>query len=140
MGFAVLAAILGELQGGSIARRGTPQIPQRVCSRNGAASVRPALVVAAFQVMPTLEHQAGVGEAITHGLGGNDDGVRHTHRTVHGELDICQLRHVFQDPLSAQLGNTVQGIVGGIEGVDDVHGDGAALWPVRPGSGHRVEN
>src|SRR5262249_1774281 len=56
------------------------------------------------------------------------------------ELDIGQLRHVLYDPLHAQLGNAVQGVASRTKGVDDVHGDGRAFWPVRPGRGHGVED
>ena len=140
MGLAVLAAILGKLHGRTIGCRGTPETTDRTRAVDGVLRVRPTLVVAAFEVMPTLQHQTGMREALTDGLGSHHDGVGHTPWAVHDELDIGQLRHVLKEPLRAQLGNSVQGVAGRMKGVDNVHGDGSAFWPVRPGCGHWVED
>ena len=89
MGFAVLPAVLGELQSRSVARRGTPETAHGARPVNGILSVHPSLVVPTFQVVPTLEHEAGVSLAITHGLGGHDDGAvgpgRNAERDFRGE-------------------------------------------------------
>ena len=143
VGFTVLPAVFGELQGGSKAPWGSPNGPprtNRVRAGNFFRRADPGLVVPAFQVMPALEHQAGIREAVTHGLGGDDDGVGHTARAVHGELDVREFRHVLQEPLTTQLGDTVQGIVSRVVEVDYVHGDRVACLPVSAGRGHRVNH
>src|SRR5262249_41586468 len=95
VGLAVLAAILGELQGRAKGGRGTPETTDRTCAVDGVLRVRPTLVVAAFEVMPALQHQTGAREARTDGLAVHDDGVGHTPWAVHHELDIGQLWHVL---------------------------------------------
>src|SRR5690242_9270242 len=83
---AVLTAILGKLHSRAIGSRGAPETTDRTRAIDGVLCVRPTLVVAAFKVMPTLEHQTGVREARTDGLSGHHDGVGHTPWTVHDEL------------------------------------------------------
>src|SRR5262249_38891943 len=140
VGLAVLAAILGKLQGRAIGGRSTPETAERTRAVDGVLRVRPTLVVAAFEVVPTLQHQTGVREARTDRLSGHHDGVGHTPWTVHDELDVGQLRHVLYDPLRAQLGNPVQGVAGWTKSIHNVHGDGSAFLPVRPGRGYWVED
>src|SRR3989304_3846444 len=62
--------------------------------------------VAACQVVPTPHRQAGVGEAPSHRLGSSDKGYGHTYRTIHGKLNVLQLRHVQEDPVNVPSGDT----------------------------------
>ena len=91
MGLAILPAIFGELQGRCPTPRRSPEGPpgaDRVSPRDIVCRADARLVVPALQVMSTLEHQTGLGEATANCLGGNDDGVGHTNRRIHGELDV----------------------------------------------------
>ena len=140
---AVLGAVLGELEGGAEAAGRTPQGTagaegERAWHLAGRADA--AVVVAAFQVVPALQHQAGAGQAVAHRLRGDDDGGGHAAGGVHGELDVGQFRHVFQEPLGTELADAVQRVVGGIEGVDHVLGDGGVGVPVGAGGGYRHED
>src|SRR5205823_1208218 len=85
---AVLAAILGKLHGCTIGSRGAPETTDRTRAVDGVLRVCPTLVIAALEVMPTLQHQTGVREARTDGLSSHHNGVRHTPWAVHDELDI----------------------------------------------------
>ena len=135
---AVFGAVLGELQGGAVAAGGAPEGAAGAdgeAAGDGVGGADAAVVVAAFQVVPAFQHEAGAGAAGTDGLGGDDDGGGHTAGGVHGELDIGQFGHIFQDPLGAELADAVQGVVGGVEGVDDIHRNGGIGGPVGAGGG-----
>ena len=143
MVLAVLGAVLSELEGGAVAARRAPQGASGAEGEgagNLAGRADAAVVVAALQVVPALEHQAGAGQAVAHRLGSDGDGRRHAAGSVHGELDVGKLRHILQEPLGAELADAVQQVVGGIEGVDDVHGDGSVGIPVSAGGGNGNED
>ena len=135
VGLAVLAAVLGELQGRAVGGGSAPELGDGGGAGEGVAGVGAALVVAALEVVPALDDEAGVGEAVAHGLGGHVERVRHAAGAVHRELDVGQFGHVGEQPLGAELGDAVERIVGLPEALDDVHRERLALLPERAGRG-----
>ncbi len=140
---AVLGAVLGKLQGGAVAAGRAPQ-GAAGAERKGAGDfvggADSTVVVAALQVVPALEHEAGAGQAVADGLSGNHDGGGHAAGGIHGELDVGKLRHIFDEPFGAELADAIQRVVGRVERVDDVLGDWGVGVPVGAGGGYGDED
>ena len=132
---AVPAAVLGELKGRAVRGGTAPELGDRRGAGDSVAGVGAALVVAALEVVPALDDEAGVGQSVSDGLGGHVEGIRHAAGTVHRELNVGQFRHVGQQPLGAELGDAVERVVGLIEALDHVHRQRLARLPERAGCG-----